>query len=81
MSRSILIRTIDNIAKLDILSYTIISKIPQVVDFIRMEGLINDPKVVYTDGGKCLDKKTDQWHLDILTLYRYKIELPNGSML
>lgn len=72
----ILIRTIDNIAKLDILSYTIISKIPQVVDFIRMEGLINDPKVVYTDGGKFLDKKTDQWHLDILTLYR--CELPQA---
>lgn len=68
----VLIRTVDRIAKLDLLAYTMISDIPDVLVNIRTEGRLYDPKAVYTDGGSYINMDTGEWGSDILTVCRHE---------
>lgn len=68
----VLIRTVDRIAKLDLLAYTMISDIPDVLVSIRTGGRLYDPKAVYTDGGSYINIDTGEWGSDILTVYRHE---------
>lgn len=77
---NMLLRSVENIAGVDIYDYQIISKVANAANCFRIQNIIEDRKIEMIKPDEYVDKETREWELDVINVIRYSSEATRNAL-